>query len=342
MYRLEQFREWYTDLWAPWQTSCLPEELAFPDERFLAIDAERMLRDAQLSDGSGCEFGVFQILGPEEVRRAATIWSPVTRLITQEVSLAFMLVERQRQSGEIVSGHNTARLVETLYAYFGSVFRPRTRESLQKLVENYIAEHSLPDAESISECRRPVSVNVPLLDELRAIDQEMRGQFVDMHGRPAGMDWIGLGLDEKLDDHRYPHLTPLNCRTFAGRDGDHFSFLVLDGAITESSPIVATAPGFFRSAVIAESLHQFLRLGCLSGYDELGHILLDSDEDLEKHFQAATYALADTFSFMAFARDMLGYLHERLHLEPWTDWRAIREIQQKYQPLLRLPPDAIL
>src|SRR5690349_19130173 len=142
MNRLEEFRDWYTALWAPWQTSCLPEELAFPDERFLAFDAERMLRDAQLSDGSGGEFGVFQILGPEEVRRAATIWSPVTRLITQEVSLAFMFVERQRQVGEIVSAHNIARLVETLYAYFRSVGRPKTREALQKQVEKYVAEHS--------------------------------------------------------------------------------------------------------------------------------------------------------------------------------------------------------
>src|SRR5438105_11585231 len=128
MDRLEQFREWYTELWASYQTSCLPEELAFPDERFLAFDAERMLRDARLSHGTNCEFGVFQILGPDEARRAATIWSPVTRLVTQEVSLAFKLVERQRQSGEIVSGLNVARLVETLHAYFRCVGRPKTRE----------------------------------------------------------------------------------------------------------------------------------------------------------------------------------------------------------------------
>src|SRR5690349_15291319 len=123
MNSLEDFRDWYTGLWAPWQTSCLPEELSLPDERFLAFDAERMLRDARLSHGTNCEFGIFQILGPDEVRRAACIWSPVTRLVTQEVSLAFLLVERQRQKGEIVSALNKARLVETLGAYFRCVGR---------------------------------------------------------------------------------------------------------------------------------------------------------------------------------------------------------------------------
>jgi hypothetical protein len=62
-----------------------------------------MLRDARLGDGTNCEFGVFEILGPDEVRRATCIWPPVTRLVTQEVSLAFMLVEGQRRLGENVS-----------------------------------------------------------------------------------------------------------------------------------------------------------------------------------------------------------------------------------------------
>jgi hypothetical protein len=345
MNRLEDFREWYTALWAPWQTSCLPEELAFPDERFLAFDAERMLRDARLSDGTNCEFGIFQILGPDEVRRATCIWSPVTRLVTQEVSLAFMLVERQRQAGEIVSGHNVARLVETLYTYFRCVGRPRTRESLTKQVEKYIQENSSPEADSISPTRLPVSVDVPLLDELRLIDQEMQARFKDWHGRPATLYALGLGLDKNLDDHRYPHCTPLNCRTFAGTGGDghHFSFLVIDGAITASSPIVSTAPDNHGnpSAVIADSLHQFLRLGCINGYDPLGWVFLQSDENLEQHFIAANDPAAEEFSHLTFQRDMLTYLRQRLHLDPWTDWRASRAIQQKYQPLLRHPPDAI-
>jgi hypothetical protein len=257
-----------------------------------------------------------------------------------------MLIERQRESGEIVSRHNVSRLVETLHDYFRCVGRPKTREKLTDQVERFIQEHSLPDAEGISPTRLPVTVDVPLLDELRVIDQEMRARFVDWHGRPASLHALGLGLDKNLDDHRYGHCTPLNCRTFAGTGGDghHFSFLVIDGAITESSPIVATAPDSFGnpSAVIADSLHQFLRLGCINGYGPLGWAFLHSDDEkLSKHFISANDPSAEEFSHLTFQRDMLAYLRQRLNLEPWTDWQASRAIQHKYQPVLRHPPDAI-
>jgi hypothetical protein len=344
MNRLEQFREWYTALWAPWQTSCLPEELALPDGKYLLFDAERMLRDADMSAGLNCEFGVFQVLGLDEARRAASIWSPVTRLITHEVSLAFMLVEEQRRTGEIVSGHNIARLVETLYAYFRSVGRPQSRESLQTQVEKYLREHSLADADSISPIRLPVTVNVPLLDELRRVDQELRERFVDWHGRQADLSHLGLGLDKKLDDYRYDHCTPLNCRTFAGTGGDghHFSFLVVEGAITESSAIVATAPDYDgQSAVIAESLAQFLRLGCVHGYDSLGSLLLSDDEKLIDYFAPVADPAAVEFPYAPFKGGMLAYLRQRLNLEPQTDWQSLRAIQLKYKGQLKLPPDVL-
>jgi hypothetical protein len=308
------------------------------------IDAERMLRDARLSAGTNCEFGVFEFLGLDEARRAACIWSPVTRLITHEVSLAFMVVEEQRQTGEIVSGHNIARLTETLHVYFRSVGRPRSRELLQAEVEKYVREHSLANADSISPTRLPVSVNVPLLDELRRVDQELRERFVDWHGRPASLFELGLGLDKELDNHRYDHCTPLNCRTFAGTGGDghHFSFLVTDGTITESSPIVATAPDYGgQSAVIAESLQQFLRLGCVYSYDALGSLLLGEDEKLIEYCAPVADPAAIEFPYAPFEGPMLAYLRQRLNLEPWTDWQSLRAIQQKYKPKLQLPPDVL-
>lgn len=344
MNRLEQFREWYTSLWAPWQTSCLPEELALPEGRHRLIDAERMLRDADMSAGLDVEFGVFQILGLDEARRAACIWSPIARLITHEASLAFMLIEKQRQGGEIVSGQNIARLVETLHAYFRSMGRPKLRESLQAQIEKYLCEHSLADAESISPTRLPVTLNVPLLDELRRVDQELRERFVDWHGRPASLFELGLGLDEKLDDHRYDHCTPLNCRTFAGTGGDghHFSFLVVEGAITESSPIVATAPDYGgQSAVIAKSLHQFLRLGCVRGYDALGSLLLREDQELIDYFAPVADPAAVEFRYAPFMGGMIAYLRQRLNLQPWTDWQSLRAIQQKYKGQLKSPPDVL-
>lgn len=344
MSRLERFREWYTSIWAQWQTSCLPEELALPEERYLLFHAERMLRDADMSAGLACEFGVFQILGLDEARRAACIWSPITRLITHEVSLAFMLLEKQRQSGEIVSGLNIARLVETLSAYFRSVGRPHSHETLHAQLEKYLREHSLSDAQSISPTRLPVAVNLPLLEVLRQVDQELRERFVDWHGRPASLFELGLGLDKVLDDHRYDHCTPLNCRTFAGTGGDghHFSFLVLDGAITETSPIVATAPDYGgQSAVIAESLEQFLCLGCIHGYDALGSLLLGDDNQLIDYFAPVVDPSAIEFPYAPFMGSMLAYLRERLKLKPFTDWQQLRAIQQKYKCHLKLPPDVL-
>jgi hypothetical protein len=255
-----------------------------------------------------------------------------------------MLVERQRQSGEIVSGHNVSRLVETLHAYFRCVGRPKTRESLTKQVEHYIQQNSLPDAEGISPTRLPVTVNVPLLDELRLIDQEMQARFVDWHGRPATLHALSLGLDKQLDDHRYDHCTPLNCRTFAGTGGDghHFSFLVIDGAITESSPIVATAPDYGgQSAVIAESLAQFLRLGCVRGYGALGSLLLLEDKELIDYFAPVADPAAVEFPYAPFIGGMLAYLRQRLNLEPWTDWQSPRVLQQKHKGKLKLPPDML-
>src|SRR5207253_3141957 len=97
----------------------------------------------------GVEFDVFQILGPEEARRASTIWSPATRLITQEISIAFNLVEKQRQAREVVNNRNITRLVETLAAYFKSVGRPKSKETMKAQIEEYLKEHGLSDADAI-------------------------------------------------------------------------------------------------------------------------------------------------------------------------------------------------
>ena len=110
MNRFEDFREWLTNLWRPWHSSCLPEEFGLPHNGATMWDATQMLRHARLATACDFEPGIFALLGVEEARRAAVIWSPTTRLITEEMSLAFRLFEKQRQRGEIVSVHNLNRL----------------------------------------------------------------------------------------------------------------------------------------------------------------------------------------------------------------------------------------
>lgn len=341
----ERLREWLTDQWRPYQATCLPEELSFPDGKYLQIDATRMLRDARLNAACNFESGVFQILGQHEAQQAACIWSPVTRLITEEVSLAFCIVDRQRTQGEIVSERNKARLETTLRAYFKSMGRPQAPQEIRAKIDVFLAEKSLADAGAVSPVKLPVAINLPLLDELRKVNEEIQSRYKDYHGRPATLWEVGLGLDERLDDGRYGHCTPLNCRTFAGTGGDghHFSLLVQDGQIDANSPVVATAPDNFGdpSRVIALSLYDFLCMGCLKGYDSLGHIFLRPEEEWSEYLLANDSQQVDEHIFNDCQREILGYMRERLKLTPWTDCAAVNEARKKYQALLQHPPDAI-
>lgn len=346
MNRAEHLREWLTHQWRPWHTSCLPEELALPGDGALQFDAEKMLRDARLGSSCDLKLGVFQILGVEETHHAARLWWPPTWLISEEVSLAFRLVERQRLRGEIVSGHNIARLTETLFAYFKSMGRLRSREAIRGQIDAWLAKNALPDAESISPVRQPIVVELPLLDELRQIDKEVRARFTDWHGRPATLDCVGLILNEKLDDSRYDHCTPLNCRTFAhtGGDGAHFSLLVVDGAITEHSPIIATAPDCYEnpSVVVAESLRQFLCVGCEKGYFSLGYTLHGTDSMIQEYFGPVGELPVAEYLIDDFQIQVLAYLKNRLKLEPYKDWRKIQQLQGELGPSLRHPPGAVI
>lgn len=342
---MEDLREWLTDLWRPWQTSCLPEELALPNERVSVLDANKMLRDARMGATCDLELGVFQILGVDEAHRAAPIWWPPTRLITEEVAIAFGLVEKQRQSGEIVSGHNVTRLVETLHAYFLSVGRPRSRDEISRQIDAFLGEHSLPDAEGMSPVRQAITVQLPLLDKLRAVETEVSAQFTDRHGRPESLDAVGLILDAHLDDHRYDHCTPLNCRTFAGTGGDgaHFSLLVQEGAITESSPVVVTAPDAFGmpSVAVAESLFDFLCLGCRKGYFGLGYVPHAPEQTLKEYVGPDGELPVTDYIIDDHQHDVMTCVRDRLGLKPWTDWRRFQATHSRYGPLLRYPPDAI-
>jgi hypothetical protein len=341
MERLEHFREWLTDWWRPFHLSCLPDDLALPEDGATVWDAAKMLRDARLGASCDLELGVFQILGVDEARRAACIWSPKARLICEEVALAFRLVERQRLTGEIVSGHNTSRLTEALFAYFTSMGRRKPRDEIRRQIDAFLGERALPDAEAMSPVRQPITIDLPLLDELRAIDKEVQAKFIGMHNRPATLECIGLILDAELDASRYDHITPLNCRTFAytGGDGAHFSLLVLEGTISKRSPVVLTSGA--PSMVLAESLVDFLNLGCQKGYFALGNLSAEEDLTWKEYIGPDGESPISEFLSADYQYHVLAYLRDRLGLRPWTDWRRMRDIQSRYASHLRYPPDAL-
>ncbi|HEY7310063.1 MAG TPA: hypothetical protein VH643_11945 [Gemmataceae bacterium] len=280
-------------------------------------------------------------------RRAARAWRPGELLRMEDVSLAFHFVEQQRHRGILVEPIHIDRLVETLFRYFDYRGEARTRVELRRMVNDYLDEHSAPDAELAPGEFGSVRVSHHLLDQLRELHAEMEARFPDRLGM-AGLAGVGLILDYELDQSRYDHCTPHNCRTFAhtGCDGDHFSLLVQAGSITEDSPVILTAPSCFQvNVIVGETLFDFLCLGVRRGYFDLRELTHRPEEALPKYLapgqemQSLQQEEGDDPAFEAFQRQVLGYLSAALGLHPWTNMEKFHRLQERYRSCLKLPPD---
>ncbi len=103
---------------------------------------------------------------------------------------------------------------------------------------------------------------------------------------------IGLALHDKLQRNWYD-CTPANCLTFASTGGDGVHFSLIEG-VGDSSPVVMpvvmTVPMNFgqENLVIAESLYEFLCLGCRFGYFGLEQLAYDFDETAQEIEDANT------------------------------------------------------
>lgn len=153
---------------------------------------------------------------------------------------------------------------------------------------------------------------------------------------------MGLNLIELGGWAGYEGITPLNVCVFAdtGVDGAHFSLLVEDNAVTETSPIVMTTPSCGRSFIVGESLRDFLCLGLRCGYDVLD--LLDSDtkdEAMRAFLGPADAAVSNDFKIGDVDRRILDLLQQRLRLEPWTDRLRYDALQELHAGRLKLPPN---
>ena len=131
------------------------------------------------------------------------------------------------------------------------------------------------------------SIQHPLLDALREFDTEAARRF------PAdfdnGLGQMGMLLAPTLENCGY-WCTPKNSLTFAstGGEGVHFSFLVQDGKVTESSPVILTVPANAfepdgANFVVAEDLRNCLRFGFHRGYFALEQLAYDRDLTLEAY-----------------------------------------------------------
>lgn len=338
-----KFWYWLARKLRPFQRVPLSEHLR-PWEVSISFYLEQAMQHAaSRSESFGFTCGVFDLLGMECVPRAFKAWRPRELYLMLLVQLAFDAVDDQRKRGIAIEDVHRERLIEVLAEYFSYLGEKKTLDRSRDLVNGYLAEHSLPDPIPAEMANRPLEIDLPLLRELAVADEEMKQQFP---GEPweRGLGGLGLYLSTELKWGGYETCSPINCRCFAstGGDGCHFSLFVQDGQITETSFVVMTVPDCFDhpNVIVGENLFDFLCLGVRRGYFSLAYV--GSPETLAAYTNPDWRPATPQDAFPDPEQlPKLQWLAQRLNLQPWTDPRRFTELQEKYLPLLKLPPDAL-
>jgi hypothetical protein len=171
----------------------------------------------------------------------------------------------------------------------------------------------------------------PLLLRLHEIDRHIRDTFTLPRYADAGVGSVGLILKATLENGGY-WCSPRNALTFAhtGGDGDHYSLLVKDGIINESSPVILTWPAEGTQIIVGESLHDFLCFGMHGGYFQVlsGHADTPTVESNGLRFHPY---LED------YQRDVIALLASRLELKPWPQADRISRykcLQERFHSLV--------
>ena len=190
--------------------------------------------------------------------------------------------------------------------------------------------------------KQRVRVDHPLLRRLRRLKKEAARRFPDELF--PGFERLGLRFDRKLDQSRYSDYTPLNCRTFAdtGGDGVHFSLLVLDNLICNSSPVVLTVPPAGVSLVVGEDLFDFLCLGAHRGYFALEQLAYERELTLEAFTNpewepSASWHVSVGLVPGEAEKRLLEYLRNELGLQPWPNAERFEALQERYVGSIEFP-----
>jgi hypothetical protein len=186
-------------------------------------------------------------------------------------------------------------------------------------------------------------VDHPLLERLQKLDREVARQFPD--ATFPGLWTIGLRLDRKLDKSRWSHYTPTNCRTFAstGLDGVHFSFLVQDGMVRATSPIVLTVPGAAANLVVGQDLFDFLCLGARRGYVALQELAYSNSEAALEAFTNPAWQPTESWhESVGFVpdeagRQVLALLTSEFGLHSWPSADRFAVLQEQWAGSLEVP-----
>ena len=170
-----------------------------------------------------------------------------------------------------------------------------------------------------------VVLDLPLYHHFLSLDTEMKERFpVTENEYRHGIDTVGLSFCQHLPLRNSGYFcTPSNTVEFATTEqsGEHFSFLVEDGRVTENSPIVYTDPGGPPyNFIVANGFESFLQLGLLRGFFVLHQLSFNAARALEylalprgnttKHNFADRYPLNDRES------RALSFVAQSLNLDP--------------------------
>ncbi|MEL6939365.1 MAG: hypothetical protein AAFO84_09250 [Cyanobacteria bacterium J06598_1] len=163
-------------------------------------------------------------------------------------------------------------------------------------------------------------------------------QLASQEARRTGMtpravfQAVGLTLEWPATPWQY-YCTPRNAKTFAstGSDGVHYS--LLESPLLRYSPVIMTVPMSFENAniVVAETLHEFLCLGCRASY--LG---LEALAACDSDFRVLKQRNYDSTLSLRQVRQ-LKVLSEAFSLYPYVNLeRRMAQLQAKYLDFLQM------
>lgn len=160
-------------------------------------------------------------------------------------------------------------------------------------------------------------------------------QFAAEHAQRVGGPWTmafdGLELPDRPEKGRYD-CEPANTTPFAstGCDGVHYSFVHVDGRVSDESPVVEISPmdSGEEFAILGADLREFIGWHVKSSRDFLKVAMSDGDMDEEEAAQK---------------RELLDRLLAAFDAKPWGGYRSarFRELQRTFLPRLEIDLDKL-
>lgn len=190
-----------------------------------------------------------------------------------------------------------------------------------------------------------IDVNLPLIDALWELDPIIRERFPEEFD--DGIAALGITfLKPKHFVNGDYSCTPKNSAAFAwsGGDGEHYSFIVRDYRVDETSPVILTAPSNSNDEnhLLAENFRDFLRLGLRRGFFGLGQFAYAPEVALAAYGDPDWKPTNRDHYSVGFVPDerqrkILAFVAESLELEPLSyTAEEYDKLQERLEDLIEI------